>query len=118
MAARDLPWNSDLRAEIDRGTRDAAAAIISGKRATYYGIGAALARIVEAIILNRRAILTVSGPTPYGIAMSLPRVVGRGGIEQTLHPPLTHEETQELERSAQTLREALAALGEQQNPAQ
>ncbi|GHF95496.1 L-lactate dehydrogenase [Deinococcus piscis] len=110
MAARQLPWNSALREEIDRGTRDAAAAIISGKRATYYGIGAALARIVEAVILDRRAILTVSGPTPYGIAMSLPRVVGRSGIEETLQPPLTAEETQQLERSAQTLREALGAL--------
>ncbi|MDO4262722.1 MAG: L-lactate dehydrogenase [Deinococcus sp.] len=114
MAARDLPWNSSVREEIDRGTRDAAAAIIAGKQATYYGIGAALARIVEAVVLNRRAILTVSGPTPYGTAMSLPRVVGRGGIEQTLQPPLTAEEAQQLERSAQTLREALAALGEQQ----
>lgn len=111
MAARNLPWDDNIKAEIDEGTRAAAAAIIAGKRATYYGIGAALARITEAVILNRRSILTVSGPTPYGIAMSLPRIVGRSGIEDTLMPKLTKEESSQLEASAAALREALEKLG-------
>lgn len=112
MAARDLPWDESIRAEIDKGTRAAAAAIIAGKRATYYGIGAALARITEAVILNRRSILTVSGPTPYGISMSLPRIVGRGGIEETLMPKLTSEESRQLEASAAALQSALAKVAE------
>ena len=114
MAARKLPWDEDIMAEIDQGTRAAAAAIIAGKRATYYGIGAALARITEAVILNRRSILTVSGPTPYGIAMSLPRIVGRGGIEDTLLPQLTEQETRQLEQSAAALQKALRSLAEQE----
>lgn len=62
MDARDLPWTPGIRAQIERDTREAAAQIIGGKRATYYGIGAALARITERILGDRRAVLTVSAP--------------------------------------------------------
>ncbi|RTR25741.1 lactate/malate family dehydrogenase [Deinococcus radiophilus] len=113
MAARNLDWTPEIMAEIDHGTRDAAAAIISGKRATYYGIAAALTRITEAVILNRRAILTVTGPTDYGISMALPRIVGSGGIEETLMPQLSAEELGQLEQSAETLRHALDSLSRQ-----
>jgi L-lactate dehydrogenase len=37
--------------------------IVSGQGATYYGIGAALARIVDAILHDQRAILTICLPT-------------------------------------------------------
>ncbi|MEW6422978.1 MAG: L-lactate dehydrogenase [Deinococcota bacterium] len=106
MRERGLEWSAGVQAEIDAGTRDAAAAIIAGKRATYYGIGAALARITEAILGNRRAVLTVSAPTPeYGVSLSLPRIVGARGVEATLIPTLTREEQSALEKSAEVLRE-------------
>lgn len=112
MRARGLDWNGGVRAEIDAGTRDAAAAIIEGKRATYYGIGAALARIAEAILRDRRAVLTVSVPTPgYGVSLSLPRVVGGRGVEATLLPPLPPEEQEALEASAAVLRGMKERLG-------
>lgn len=107
MAARGLEWSAGLQAEIASGTRGAAAAIIAGKRATYYGIGAALARITEAILGDRRSVLTVSAPTPeYGVSLSLPRIVGARGVEATLTPTLTSEEQAALEASAGVLREA------------
>lgn len=106
MRSRGLEWTPEVQGEIDTGTRDAAAAIIGGKRATYYGIGAALARIAEAILDDRRAVLTVSAPTPeYGVSLSLPRVVGARGVEATLTPVLTPEEREGLEASAGVLRE-------------
>lgn len=105
MQARGRKWSKAVREEIDAGTRDAAAAIIQGKRATYYGIGAALARITEAILGDRRSILTVSAPTPeYGVSLSLPRIVGARGVEDTLMPSLTDEEQAALEASAGVLR--------------
>ncbi|WP_309572929.1 lactate/malate family dehydrogenase [Deinococcus sp.] len=113
MAARDLPWTTDTRAEIEAGTRGAAAAIIQGKRATYYGIGAALARITERILADRRAILTVSAPTPaYGVSLSLPRIVGAGGVLNTVMPLLDAAETAALDVSAGVLRAARANLAE------
>lgn len=112
MAARGLPWTPKICAEIEAGTRDAAASIIGGKRATYYGIGAALARITERVLGDRRAVLTVSAPTPeYGVSLSLPRVVGAGGIEASVMPRLTDEEKAALERSAAALRASVARLG-------
>ncbi|GGO18278.1 lactate/malate family dehydrogenase [Deinococcus humi] len=112
MAARGLPWTPEIRAGIEAGTRGAAASIIGGKRATYYGIGAALARIVERVLGDRRAVLTVSAPTPeYGVSLSLPRIVASGGIEASVLPNLTDEEKTALERSAAVLRASVARLG-------
>lgn len=110
FARRGLPWNDDVKAEIDHGVRRAAAEIISGKQATYYGVGAALARIAEAVLRDRRAVLTVSGPTKYGVSLSLPRIVGGAGILETLEPHLSKEEERALEHSANVLREAVAQL--------
>lgn len=111
MAARSRAWTPEIRAQIDADTRGAAAQIIGGKHATYYGIGAALARITERVLGDRRAVLTVSAPTPeFGVSLSLPRVVGRSGVLDTVLPALTDTERAELDRSAAVLREALAAL--------
>ena len=113
MEARGLEWSDAVRGEIDAGTRDAAAEIIQGKRATYYGIGAALARITEAILGDRRAVLTVSAPTAdYGVCLSLPRIVGGRGVEATLAPSLTPDEQAALDASAGVLRETGRRLAE------
>jgi L-lactate dehydrogenase len=52
----------DDYAEIDEKVRRAAYHIIDGKGATYYGIGSAIARIVEVILQDERSILTVCTP--------------------------------------------------------
>ncbi|GAQ20403.1 L-lactate dehydrogenase, ldh [Deinococcus grandis] len=111
MDARDLPWTPGIRAQIERDTREAAAQIIGGKRATYYGIGAALARITERILGDRRAVLTVSAPTPaFGVSLSVPRILGRTGVLDTVLPALTPDEQDALHRSAEVLRKARQAL--------
>lgn len=111
MKARGLRWNAEVRAEIDRGTRHAAAQIIEGKKATYYGIGAAVASIAQSVLEDRRAVLTVSGPTDYGLSLSLPRVLGARGILSTLPPKLPPEEQEALDRSAEVLRACRGAAG-------
>lgn len=111
MAARGQPWDAAVRAEIETGTRDAARSIIDGKRATYYGIGAALARITERILGDRRAILTVCAPTPdFGVTLSLPRIVARTGVVETVMPRLTPAEGEALAASAEVLRQAARTL--------
>ena len=50
--------------DIDEKVRRAAYTIIAGKGATYYGIGCALARIVDAVLHDQRSILTVCAPRP------------------------------------------------------
>lgn len=106
------PLDAGIRASIDDDVRHAARRIIEGKGATWFGIAAGLARIVRAIDGDERAVLTVSAPTAEGVgeggpvALSLPRVVGQGGILHTLRPRLDGEERLLLERSAAVLREA------------
>jgi L-lactate dehydrogenase len=109
--ARGLIFTDELRAEIEESTRHAARAIIAGKGATYYGIGAALARITEAVLRDARAVLTVSAPTPaFLTSLSLPRIVGGSGLLGTLPLSLSSDEQSALEKSASVLREATAQL--------
>ena len=56
------PSTTPCAREIDAGVRRAAYRIISGKGATYYGVGSALARIVDAVLADRRSVLTVCTP--------------------------------------------------------
>ena len=77
-------------------------------------MAAALAEITQAIVFDRKAVLPLSGPTGHGITMSLPCIVGKGGIEQVLDVPLSDEETQLLTQSADALKKALASLEAEQ----
>ena len=95
--------------------RSAAYRIIEGKGATYFGIGAGLAHIVQAIRDNERRILTVSGLTRdvtefAGTCLSLPRLVGAGGIMAEFRPDLSDAEDESLRSSAAILREAVNEL--------
>ena len=104
------PLTPAVKARIDERVRRAAYTIIEGKGATYYGIGAALARIVRAIREDERTVFTLSNPVTPGfgdVSLSLPRVVGKEGIGTTLTPSLSAEEHALLARSAEILRKAM-----------
>jgi L-lactate dehydrogenase len=99
------------RNRIDTAVRRAAYAIIQGKGATWFGVGAGLARIAQAIEGDERALITCSMLTPEcqgvrDVALSLPRVLGRSGVVKTFMPNLDVAERAALKRSAQILKEA------------
>ncbi|MFM2043189.1 MAG: hypothetical protein RLY86_1765 [Pseudomonadota bacterium] len=105
------PLTAEVRAAIDDGVRRAAAAIIKGKGATWFGIGAGLARLAQMIADDERALTTCSMVTPdvagvEDVALSLPRLVGAAGVLETLRPGLDDGETAALRRSAEILRNA------------
>ena len=104
------------RVTIDQSVRRAAYSIIEGKGATYYGIGSALARIVESVIEDQRSILTVCAPAAEvagvkDVTVALPRLVGGDGILATFPQPLSAGEEAALHRSASIVREAISSLG-------
>ena len=114
--ARGRALTPDDRLRIDEGVRRAAYRIIEGKGATYYGIGAGLARLTRAILTDEKGVFTVSLFTPEvegveEVALSLPRILGARGVEATLYPRLNEEERQALRRSAEILKGAASALG-------
>jgi L-lactate dehydrogenase len=99
------------RSRIDTAVRHAAYAIIKGKGATWFGVGAGLARMAQAIEDDERALLTCSMLTPEcqgvrDVALSLPRVLGAVGVVKTLVPDLDAGERAALKRSAEILKEA------------
>jgi L-lactate dehydrogenase len=106
----------EARSRIDHQVRYAAYNIIAGKGATYFGIGGALARIVDVILHDQRAIFTICTPTVglddavAGVTISLPRLLGGKGILATYPPRLNEEEASALKASAQILREAIEKL--------
>ena len=110
-----LNVTEEMKLHIDDGVRHAAYRIIENKGATYYGIGAGIAQMVQAIRDDERRVLTVSslttGVEPFkGICLSLPRAVGRKGILAELRPDLSSEENLALQKSADILKEAVVSL--------
>ncbi len=102
-------------ARIDDGVRNAAYTIINGKDATWFGIGAGLARIVRAIARDEQAVLSVSIVTAevegvHDAALSVPRVVGATGVSADLFPVLDDFERAALARSAILLKETSGSL--------
>lgn len=113
---RGIKITETIRATIDQKVRRAAYSIIGGKGATYYGIGSALARIVDVVLHDQRAILTTCAPTEdvagvRDVTVALPRLVGGKGIIETFPLPLHESEIKLLHASAKVIREALDQLG-------
>jgi len=110
------PLTDDDRARIDEQVRRAAYHIIAGKGSTYYGIGSAVSHIVDVLLHDRRAILSVcariSGvPECQGVTLSLPHLVGGQGVLAALPIQLEPAEASALQRSAAVLRDAIESLG-------
>ena len=90
--------------------KNAAYEIIERKGRTYYAIGLGLARIVESILRDENAILTVSSllQNYYNVSdicLSVPSIVNREGIKATLKLPLSTSELESFRKSASTLKE-------------
>jgi L-lactate dehydrogenase len=112
---RELALTDALRADVDARVRRAAYHIISGKGATYYGIGSALARIAGVVLNDQRALLTVCTPQPEiagvpNVTVSLPHLVGGRGILDTFPPQLDKGEAGALRQSAIVIAEAIEGL--------
>jgi len=95
--------------EIAKWTRKKAYEIIECKHATFYGIATCVAAICETIIFDQKRILPLSTYVEaYDVAFSMPVVLGEHGIEQQLSIPLSSNEKEKLEKSAEHLREIRA----------
>lgn len=103
------------RDRLYREIRDSADKIIRRKGATYYGIAMAVGRIAACIVKDEHAVLPISVVLEgeyglSGLALSIPSIVGRGGLEKPLEIPLEARERAALEDSAAQLKEAIQQL--------
>ena len=112
----DIPLTALQDIHIE--ARDKAYKIIELKRATYYGIGFALRRIVTAILNNEKCILPVSSYQngEYGCSgyfIGTPTVVGSNGVEKIVRLPLNENDQDRFNNSFNTLKNTiLENLGE------
>lgn len=100
---------------IEQEVRDAGAKVIACKGATYYAIASSVAQLVECINQDLNACVCVSGMinNRYGISdvcLSLPFVLGSKGIRREINPPLTAEEVEKLQASANVLKDLISKL--------
>jgi malate/lactate dehydrogenase len=104
-----------IQHDLAAAVRGRGRSIHDRKGFTSYGVAAAVARIVRAIVRDEKRIFMVSvlAAQAYGVgpvALSLPCIVGRGGIVRQLMLTMSEEERRMLEHSASILDQAYKSL--------
>ena len=105
--------NSHPMDDLDKIHKDvvnAAYEIINKKKATYYGIGMALNKIVRAVLDNENCILTVSTylQNKYGqddIYIGVPAIINSRGVREIVDLDLNEEEQSKLNESCKLIKE-------------
>lgn len=109
---RKVDFTEKTKQEIDSSVRNAAYKIIEGKGSTYYGIGAAIARIVDVINRDNRALLTVCTVHDdvegvKDVTLALPHLISGSGNLGTIPLRLNAKEKSLLRKSAEIIREKI-----------
>jgi L-lactate dehydrogenase len=105
-------WCPKLADELFTRTKGSGAEVIKKKGGAGFAVGLAIGEVIESIALDRRRVLPVSSVQRgcYGlrdVAISVPTVVGRGGVVATHEIELWPKETQALRKSGQVLRQTI-----------
>ena len=112
IAHRNIDFNEEIKNKIDDGVRNAAYKIIEGKGSTYYGVAGAIAKLVEVINRDNRAVLTISALKDdvegiKNVTLSLPHLIGGSGDLGVLPIKLSVRERKLLRKSAEIIKEKI-----------
>lgn len=107
--------DANFQRQIFDRTKKSGAEVISRKGGAGWAVGATIAETVHAIAMDRKQLLPVSSlqTGAYGlrnVCLSVPSVVGRGGVENHLELKLWPKEEQALKASAKALQAMLAKV--------
>ena len=99
----------DLK-KIHDGVWKAAYEIIEKKKATYYGIGMALTRLVKAVLNDENSILTISSYLDHeygqnGIYIGVPAIINKDGVKELLELKLNKEDQEKFDNSCEIMKE-------------
>jgi L-lactate dehydrogenase len=117
LALRRWPaWRPEFERQLGDEVRRAAYEIIRRKGATNHAIGTVTAALLRTCLRDEKRVLTVSRvqhehESLDDVALSLPAIVGRQGATSVVMPEMNEEEATQLQRSADVLRQAIAAIG-------
>ena len=96
--------------KIHKNVVNAAYEIIEKKKATYYGIGMSLNRLVRAILDDENSVLTVSTYLENGkygqddIYIGVPAIINENGVRELLELDLSKEEQEKLDNSCNLIK--------------
>ena len=96
--------------KIHKNVVNAAYEIIEKKKATYYGIGMSLNRLVRAILDDENSVLTVSTYLENGkygqndVYIGVPAIINENGVRELLELDLTKEEQEKLDNSCNLIK--------------
>jgi len=109
-------WNANKATELFTRTKGSGAEVIKKKGGAGFAVGIAIRDVIHAVALNSNQILPVSSVQDgkcYGIrdvALSVPTVVGTGGVIARHEIALWPKEEQGLKRSGSVLRQTLETV--------
>ena len=111
---KDMLSEEQIAEAIDK-TRKVAAEVIAKKGATFYAPANGIARMVEAVQYDKKALLPVCTylEGEYGISgicIGVPVILGSSGVEKIVEIKLSGKEKESFDRGVQTLREAISSL--------
>ncbi|MBR5645855.1 MAG: L-lactate dehydrogenase [Treponema sp.] len=101
--------------DVEDYIRKSGGVIIAAKNCTNYAIGVTTAKLCEALQYDVDSVLTISSMLDgeYGISdvcLSIPVVVGKGGIKGKIEVPLLDSEIASLRNSAESLKNVIKQL--------
>jgi len=105
-------FDANVQREVFEATKTAGAHVIKLKGGSGFAVGLSIREVVQALALDSRRVLPVSTLQQglYGVrdvCLSVPTVVGCGGVRQQLELPLTSKERLGIQNSARVLREII-----------
>lgn len=112
---KKIRFNEEIRRNLAKQVVTMGANIISGKGRTNYGIATCASYIVDIIKNDKKQILSVSSALygEYGLenlALSLPSVIGKHGVEKICIESLSPLESEQLYKSSDIIRSTLNVL--------
>src|SRR5438128_1010400 len=108
-------FNPAVQKEVFEETKTAGAQLIKLKGGSGFAVGLSIREVVHALALDSRRVLAVSTLQMglYGlrdVCLSVPTVVGCGGVRQQIELPLAQKERLGLLQSGRVLRETIAQV--------
>jgi L-lactate dehydrogenase len=99
--------------DLANSAKTKAYSIIAAKGATAYGIASVVSSICESILLNQRHVRPVSHwIESMETYISLPAVLGHGGVQKTIEVPLDETEKELLRKSVEEIRSNIRTVEE------
>jgi L-lactate dehydrogenase len=111
----NVPYNLDDFNDLFLKVRNAGYEIVKRKGRTFYAVALGMTKIVESILRNENAVLTVSCflQNYHGVSdtcLSVPVVLNRSGVKEIIKLPLDEKEIADFQKSATIIRNVVHSL--------